>query len=87
MKSQELVFYTKPNCPLCDDARELLVELEVPKHFHVIEKDITQDDRLYEKYGLMIPVLEWQGEILQYGNFVKKDLILCLERVNSSKDG
>lgn len=83
----ELFFYTKPNCPLCDEARKLLEELDITQHFHLIEKDITQDDALYEQYGLMIPVLEWQGEIIQYGNFVKKELILCLQRVNSALHG
>lgn len=72
MERSTLVLYTKPNCPLCEEAKKLLEEIEVTKRFRLIEKDITQDDALYEKYGLMIPVLEWQGEIIQYGNFVKK---------------
>ncbi|MFS8651886.1 MAG: glutaredoxin family protein [Caldibacillus sp.] len=86
MERSTLVLYTKPNCPLCEEAKKLLEEIEVTKRFRLIEKDITQDDALYEKYGLMIPVLEWQGEIIQYGNFVKKNLIFCLNRVNSATD-
>lgn len=87
MERPTLVLYTKPNCPLCEEAKKLLEEIGAAKHFQLIEKDITQDDALYEKYGLMIPVLEWQGEIIQYGNFVKKSLIFCLNRVNSAING
>jgi hypothetical protein len=42
-----------------------LVQEDCP--FEIIEKDIEESDELTEKFGLMIPVIELEGEILQYG--------------------
>lgn len=35
--------------------------------FEIVEKDIESSDAWTEKYGLMIPVIEIDGEIVQYG--------------------
>lgn len=40
----EIVFYTKPNCPLCEEAEEILEEM----------KDMI----VYEEYKHRIPVIE-----------------------------
>ncbi|RFU66997.1 glutaredoxin family protein [Peribacillus saganii] len=65
----ELILYTREKCPLCDKAKELL-----DGEFSFREVDIHSDDALIEKYGLMIPVLEYRGEAIQYGNLDLKDL-------------
>ncbi len=81
MERTTLYFYTKSNCPLCDEAREVLEELKLAERYTIVEKDIESDDQLLEQYGLMIPVLELNGEIIQYGRFVKKDLNFRLNHV------
>ncbi|HZG70249.1 MAG TPA: glutaredoxin family protein [Chondromyces sp.] len=64
---KEIYFYTRPQCPLCREAQLTLemVREEIP--FIVHEKNINESDELTEKYGLMIPVIEYNGEIIQYG--------------------
>ncbi len=60
-------FYTKKDCPLCEDAKDLLKLLQRETTFTLLEVDIYANDRLLEQYGLMIPVVEVEGEIIQYG--------------------
>ncbi|AJD92014.1 glutaredoxin [Jeotgalibacillus malaysiensis] len=36
--------------------------------FEIEERDIDTSDEWTEKYGLMIPVIEVEGEIIQAGN-------------------
>ncbi|GAA0499324.1 hypothetical protein GCM10008986_28090 [Salinibacillus aidingensis] len=57
-----IIFYTKENCPLCDEARSLLMLLQTEYEFNIEEKDIYQDDQLLEKYQISIPVIRVDGE-------------------------
>ncbi|MDM5228500.1 glutaredoxin family protein [Cytobacillus sp. NJ13] len=68
MKQPELVFYTRSRCPLCDKAKEVIVELKKEYDFTLIEKDIDDSDELTEKYGIMIPVVEIDGNEVQFGH-------------------
>lgn len=71
--------YTRANCPLCDEAKLMiqLVNEDIPIRYKEI--DIESDDALHEKYALMIPVLEKDGEIIVYGNIGYIDLVEALE--------
>ncbi|WP_407681724.1 glutaredoxin family protein [Pseudalkalibacillus salsuginis] len=60
-------FYTKANCPLCDKALLVLEELQEELGFTIEERDIYQDDEWLEAYGVIIPVVQVDGEDLQYG--------------------
>jgi glutaredoxin len=66
--------YSKTNCPLCDKAKQVLQELQREFSFHINEIDIYQDDALLEKYQLMIPVVEIDGEEVDFG-MIQKDVI------------
>jgi glutaredoxin len=66
--------YSKTNCPLCDKAKQVLQELQNEFSFEINEIDIYQDDTLLEKYQLMIPVVEIDGEEVDFG-LVQKDVI------------
>jgi hypothetical protein len=35
--------YSKPNCPLCEDAREILERVRTRVEFNLVEIDITAD--------------------------------------------
>lgn len=63
----EVYYYTRKKCPLCEDGLLILQKLQREYPFKLIEKDIEKSDELTEKFGLMIPVVEIQGEIIQYG--------------------
>lgn len=60
-------FYTRPGCHLCDDARLMLKLVKEDVAFEINEVNIEDDDILHEKYMLMIPVVELEGEVIQYG--------------------
>lgn len=61
----QLQFYTKPDCPLCDDAKRVLQRIGAKISFIAIEEiDITKDLGLFTKYKHLIPVLELDGQRL-----------------------
>jgi len=53
-----VLFYTKDDCSLCDDAYALLKMLQREYSFTIEEINIHTDDQLLEKYQLLIPVLK-----------------------------
>lgn len=60
-------FYTRPGCHLCEEARIVLKLVQEDVAFEIKEFNIEEDDALHEKYMLMIPVIEFENEIIQYG--------------------
>ncbi|KOO37139.1 glutaredoxin family protein [Priestia koreensis] len=63
----EVVVYTKETCSLCEKAIDLLEELKKEYRFTYTLVDIYQDDALLEKYQIMIPVVEINGEEVDFG--------------------
>ncbi|MCT8140214.1 glutaredoxin family protein [Anaerobacillus sp. CMMVII] len=63
----KVTYYTKENCSLCE--KGLLVLEAIKKDFPLeIELvDIYKDDALLEKYQIMIPVVEINGEEVDFG--------------------
>ncbi|MGE7603305.1 glutaredoxin family protein [Peribacillus sp. NPDC097675] len=68
MEKDTLILYSREKCPLCVKAKQILEELKQESELYYKEIDIHSDDVLLEKYGLMIPVIEMNGRIIQYGN-------------------
>lgn len=64
----ELLLYTRPNCPLCDEAKQLLHLLQDDVSFSWQEVNIEEDDALHERFCISIPVIMHNGDILQQGN-------------------
>ena len=60
-------FYSRPNCPLCEDARLLLRLVEEDVQLDIEEINIEDDDQIHEKYLLRIPVIVSNGEVIQEG--------------------
>jgi glutaredoxin len=71
MTKPVLTFYTRKKCPLCDKAKVVIDELHQELDFVLMEKDIDDSDELTERYGLMIPVVEIDGEEVEYGHVNK----------------
>ncbi|HEU5140372.1 MAG TPA: glutaredoxin family protein [Bacillales bacterium] len=67
-------FYTKENCPLCEDGLEILKRLGKEIEMSVEEIDIYKDDELLELYQLKIPVVVVNGEELDFGRLSEAKL-------------
>jgi hypothetical protein len=57
----EIVLYGRPDCHLCDEAREVLRQLNGLRWREV---DIETDDRLFAAYLERIPVIEVGGRVV-----------------------
>jgi len=70
----ELTFYTKPNCPLCEEAEELLEEMKALESIVVRKIDITKDIMIYEKYKHRIPVIKFSQGLELSGRIERGEL-------------
>ncbi|TFJ93353.1 glutaredoxin family protein [Lentibacillus salicampi] len=61
---QHVIFYTKENCSLCDDARTMLELLNHDYPLEIEERDIYTTDEWLEKYHLQIPVVQLKNTTL-----------------------
>ena len=52
----EIVLITSKDCPLCEEAKELLNSLQLAE-FSLVEKDIYTTRQIHNKYWDKIPVL------------------------------
>jgi glutaredoxin len=60
-----VVLYGRPDCHLCDLAREALADLRRDGHrFRLREVDIETDEALLRRYLERIPVVEVDGEVV-----------------------
>ncbi|MEW9675924.1 glutaredoxin family protein [Lentibacillus sp. L22] len=53
-----VIFYTKENCPLCENALALLKLLQQDYSFDIDTRDIYSNDNWLEKYQLLIPYVK-----------------------------
>lgn len=72
--------YTRRSCPLCEQAELVIDMLKEECSFVYEEVDIATSDELTERFGLMIPVIEVDGEIIQYGQIDYATLSAKLNR-------
>ncbi|MET4561590.1 putative thioredoxin/glutaredoxin [Lysinibacillus parviboronicapiens] len=61
-------FFSRSNCELCVEGLRTLKLVQEDIAFDIEIIDIEVDEVIHEKYMLMIPVVEKDGHILQYGN-------------------
>lgn len=61
-------FYSKPDCGLCIEGLHTLKIVQEDIDFTIEHYNIEEDDEVHEKYMLMIPVVEYKGEVVQYGH-------------------
>lgn len=60
-------FYSKPDCGLCIEGLHTLKIVQEDIDFTIEHYNIKEDDEAHEKYMLMIPVVEYNGDVVQYG--------------------
>ncbi|MEW6302982.1 MAG: glutaredoxin family protein [Verrucomicrobiota bacterium] len=62
-----VTFYTKPNCPLCDDALEQIELAQREEPFELVEVNILADPDIYLQHRHNIPVVCLEGvEVFRY---------------------
>jgi glutaredoxin len=59
-----VTLYSKPDCPLCDEARQALGRVRGRVAFDLDELDITTDGELEARLRERIPVIALDGEEL-----------------------
>jgi hypothetical protein len=59
MDMEKVILYSKLNCPLCQDAYLMLMEitLDIPLEIDLVDITHTHNDHLYKQYADRIPVL------------------------------
>jgi len=57
-----VTLFTKPDCCLCDEARDVIERARRLHGFELNEVDITGDTALSERYGERIPVVLIDGQ-------------------------
>ncbi|RUO77568.1 glutaredoxin family protein [Idiomarina seosinensis] len=73
-------FLSKPNCPLCTEALQLLHELPLEEPVDLSMVDISTRSDLQEEYGWLVPVLvDHQDNELRWP-FDQQQLLEFVER-------
>lgn len=64
----EVVLYSREECHLCEQARDVIISLQKEFPISLTEIDIDEDPSLKKKYGLKIPVIAINGEVIFESN-------------------
>lgn len=85
VRFERLVVYSKPDCHLCDDAKDLLGHYSeyLPE---IVEVDINDDPELQQRYGESIPVVEIDGKLRFRGRVNELLLRRLIEGAGGVKD-
>ena len=59
-----VTLYGRPDCHLCDEARDVLTRIRATRPFRLEEIDVESDDALFKRYLERIPVIAVEGEEL-----------------------
>ena len=69
-----VTLYGRPDCHLCDAARDSLRQIQATHPFVLLEVDIESDDELFKRYLERIPVIALDGEELS-DHFVDEEAL------------
>ncbi len=62
---RRLVLYGRPDCHLCDEAREILIRLVgEARDVELVERNIEDENDLLREYLERIPVIELEGQVI-----------------------
>ncbi len=80
MDRPEVTLYTRPGCLLCDEVRDLIIDLSRIRPLDLVEFDITSDLEAYDRYKWAIPVVAVNGVERLSAPITERDLIRVLGR-------
>jgi glutaredoxin len=72
--------YSKPNCCLCDQAKEVLERVRERIPFDLVEEDIRADPTLFATYRYEIPVVIIDGRDTFKLRLEEAEVEACLRR-------
>jgi glutaredoxin len=70
----QVTFYTKAECHLCEEARDMLEDIAALTTYELTEIDIRGNPDIFEKYRYRIPVIIINDETLIEGRIEFRDL-------------
>ncbi|PWA12652.1 glutaredoxin [Pueribacillus theae] len=82
----QVYFYTKENCPLCDEAEQILRTLQDDFSYTINKIDIYTDDSLLETYQIRIPVIEVSGQVIAEGIVTETEITGALRKIIHDKN-
>lgn len=78
--------FTKDDCCLCEEAKDVLKGLQRVSPFELKEVDITRDEKLFERYKEEIPVVFINGRKAFKYRVDPDDMLRRLERCRTRKE-
>jgi hypothetical protein len=76
-----LILYGRPDCGLCDEMAEAIAE-QFGARVVLDKRDITGDAQLERRFGLKIPVLMREGEVICFGRLDEARLQQLLDAID-----
>lgn len=76
----KVTLFTRPGCLLCDEVRDILIDLSRKWPVQLEEFDITSDIEVYEKYKWAVPVVALDGVERLSAPITETDLVRLLSR-------
>lgn len=58
----EVIIYTKPDCPLCDEGKELVEAAQDAHGFALVVRNILTDDAWFAEHRYFVPVVFVNGK-------------------------
>ena len=74
----DVKFFSRSQCELCVEGLRTLKLVQEELGFTIDMIDIETDEEVHEKYMLMIPVIEKDGEVLLFGSIGYADIVELL---------
>ena len=75
--------YSKPNCCLCDQAKEVLERVRERIPFELVEEDIRADPAIFAAYRYDIPVVIIDGRDTFKLRLEESEVEACLRRATN----
>jgi hypothetical protein len=85
LTADRLGLLSRRNCPLCESARSLLIELAGSRQLAVSEYDIDEDPRLQRQFTDRVPVILYRGRVLAEGRVEPNQLRAALDGIGDSE--
>ena len=81
----DVILFTTAGCHLCALAEAILIKARQYSPLRLIATEISDDDKLVERYGTSIPVVKFADNTEINWPFELKDIELKLEQLSSSR--